>query len=123
MTPTPTAQPALPRLPSPASVFAPDPASDRVLRIIAVERALEEQYGPFHVPDAQGRLRYFSAGIDATVQRRWAARRIVELEERAAKYHTTPEYEAKVDQLPTCSCGRPLIGGRDLCPRCDVEAA
>src|SRR5690349_2197699 len=125
-TPT-TQQPAIPKLPSPASVFQPDPATERILRIAAVERELLAEPGPHPAPVrlTSGAMHPtdFANAFDATIQRRWAARPIVENDERAARYGTTPEYEAKIAELPTSECGRPLIRGRAMCARCDVEAA
>lgn len=72
------------QLPSPLSVFQPDPHADRIRRVMAVEAALLAEHGMWHVPDANGDLRYFANHVDAIVQRRLLARRIVELEERFA---------------------------------------
>lgn len=77
------------QLPSPLAVFGPDPAEARIRRVAEVERFLLETYGPLHVPDQLGRPRYFALEIDATVQRRLAARRQVEYEERLARFDAT----------------------------------
>lgn len=119
-------QPA-PLLPSPFAVFQPDPAEQRIRRVMEVERELEAKHGMFHaprrLPNGEYYLAYYAVALDATIQRRAVARTIVEMEERARRYGTNAQYEMKVAELPTCPCGRPLITPSEtgLCRRCDVD--
>jgi DNA invertase Pin-like site-specific DNA recombinase len=80
----PTSPNANPTLPSPVAAFRTDPDLDRVERIAAAEQALLELYGANHVPvrctDGTYVVQYFAREIDAKMQRRWAARAIVERE-------------------------------------------
>lgn len=78
------------KLPSPYSVFRPDPHAERFARVAIVEQQLLAEHGFFHVPDREGRLVYYGHGIDAQVQRRRAAWRIVEMEERIERLAHRP---------------------------------
>jgi hypothetical protein len=61
--------------------FTTDSSLDRVTRVAAVEHALAQKYGGHHVPDKEGRERYFADALDALIQRRWIARHIVDLQD------------------------------------------
>lgn len=71
-----------PQLPTwPFDAFATDPGLDKVVRVAAIERALEQAFGQHTVPDKEGRERYFANAFDALIQRRWLARHIVDLQD------------------------------------------
>lgn len=80
----PTSSNANPTLPSPFQVFHTDPDLDRVERIAKAEQLILTVCGEWHVPIRTGDgayvMQYFANSSDARVQRRGAARNIVDME-------------------------------------------